>query len=393
MTTRRNRTWGGICGLLLCAVAAQSNGADLGPAILAVRSVGAAGSGNPEAAAAMHLLSAADPAEIPTLLKGMANASPLAANWLRSAVESAADRALASGGALPLDALGGLLLDTSNDPRARRLAHELIARVDPSTAKALLAGMVNDPAPELRRDAVQLLLDRAAAILADGSKAGAALLYQQALALARSVDQIDGAAKKLRELGHPVDLRKTFGFLTEWKIIGPFDNVGGKGFAAVYPPEGVIDMTGEYEGKAGAVRWRDFTSDDEYGLNSLNKPYTSLKGVVGYAHTEFFSDSDRAVELRLGSQNAFKIWLNGQYLFGQEEYHRGKAIDQYRMPAQLKKGKNTLLVKVCQNELMEDWAGDWDFQLRICDPLGAPIHSANPNPRQAAAHGHFEARR
>lgn len=375
---------GWMCGLLLCAGAPGMLGMEVAEALRVVRAVGPEGSGNLAAAAAARRLSAVEPGEIPELLKAMSDASPLAVNWLRAAVEAAADRALASGGTLPLAKLGGFALDTSNDPRARRLGYELIARVDGATAKALLAGMVNDPAPELRRDAVQLLLDRAAAVLADGNKEGAALLYQQAISLARSVDQIDGAAKRLRELGHPVDLPKMFGFITEWMVIGPFDSVGGKGFAAVYPPEGVVDLAAEYEGKSGKVRWQPYASDDEYGINSLNKPYTALKGVAGYAFAEFHSETDRAVELRLGSQNAFKVWVNGQFLFGQEEYHRGKAIDQYRISAQLKRGKNMLLVKLCQNEMKEEWAGDWDFQLRVCDSLGTPIYSSKPTVRQAS---------
>jgi hypothetical protein len=73
--------------------------------------------------------------------------------------------------------------------------------------------------------------------------------------------------------------------------------------------------------------------------------------------------------------NSWKVWLNGKLLFGRDEYHFNSEIDQYLMPAQLQPGRNTILVKVCQNEQTEDWAGDWDFQLRVTDPLGTPILS------------------
>jgi hypothetical protein len=39
----------------------------------------------------------------------------------------------------------------------------------------------------------------------------------------------------------------------------------------------------------------------------------------------------------------------------------------------LKKGKNTLLVKCCQNEQTEQWTVEWRFQLRICDATGTAI--------------------
>jgi hypothetical protein len=45
------------------------------------------------------------------------------------------------------------------------------------------------------------------------------------------------------------------------------------------------------------------------------------------------------------------------------------------MPAQLQAGRNTILVKVCQNEQTEEWTVEWDFQLRVTDALGTPILS------------------
>ena len=36
-------------------------------------------------------------------------------------------------------------------------------------------------------------------------------------------------------------------------------------------------------------------------------------------------------------------------------------------------GKNALLVKLGQNEQVEDWTIEWEFQLRVTDALGTPI--------------------
>lgn len=97
-------------------------------------------------------------------------------------------------------------------------------------------------------------------------------------------------------------------------------------------------------------------------------------------HTPSFSDTARSAEIRLGCKNAWKIWLNGQLLFGRDEYHRGMQIDQYRLPVQLQPGRNTILVKACQNEQVEAWTVEWQFQLRVCDSLGAAIHSSATAP-------------
>ena len=53
-----------------------------------------------------------------------------------------------------------------------------------------------------------------------------------------------------------------------------------------------------------------------------------------------------------------------------EVYHSGSMLDQYIAPFELKKGTNTILLKICQNEQEESWAQRWEFQFRITDPTG-----------------------
>ena len=108
----------------------------------------------------------------------------------------------------------------------------------------------------------------------------------------------------------------------------------------------------------------------------MNQTYGKLKEVLAYATTDFFSERSQQVELRFGGKNSWKVWLNGKFIFGRDEYHFDAEIDQYSMPVQLQAGRNTLLVKVCQNEQTEDWTTEWDFQLRVTDSLGTPIASS-----------------
>jgi len=53
-------------------------------------------------------------------------------------------------------------------------------------------------------------------------------------------------------------------------------------------------------------------------------------------------------------------------------------IDQYRLSAKLKAGKNVILIKCCQNEQKEDWTKGWEFQIRLTDAEGTPLASMNP---------------
>lgn len=348
-----------------------------------VRNVGNEGRGNAEASVAWKKLAAGDSTSLLPLLESLDGANDFAANWLRMAVDAIVDRELNAGRVLPVADIGKFLLDTHHSPRGRRLAMELIARVDPPTADKLLSGMLNDPSLEIRRDAVQKVIGQGNRLVKDGNKSGAALLYQQALQSARDVTQIENLAKKLAELGQPVDLLKHFGFITNWKVLGPFDNRDNKGFVNAFPPEQKVDFAAQYDGKLGKVAWKDYTTIHKYGMVDMNQPFGKLKEVVAYAATEFFSDKAQSVELRLGGKNSWKLWLNGDFLFERDEYHENQEIDQYIMPAELRPGRNLILVKVCQNAEVKEWTEEWEFQLRVTDSLGTPITSARAGVAEA----------
>lgn len=357
---------------------------DIAEPVRVLRAVGPEGQGNAAASAAWKKLAAGNATTLVPLLAAMDGANDYALNWLRAAVDAVAGRELSAGHPLPMTELKELLQQTEHNPRARRLAFELVARQDPAAADQLLAGMLNDPSLELRRDAVQKLVDQADQALARTNLTAAAPLLQTALRSARDVTQIEGITEKLKGLGQPVDLQKHFGFLTEWKVIGPFDNTGNQGFETAYPPESKIDLAAEYDGKQGKIRWQEYATKHKYGMVDMNQPCGKLKEVMAYATTDFYSDRARAVELRLGGKNSWRVWLNGKLLFAHDEYHTNTEIDQYIMPAQLQAGRNTILVKVCQNEEVKEWTEEWEFQLRVTNALGTPIVSASP-PRSADA--------
>jgi hypothetical protein len=185
----------------------------------------------------------------------------------------------------------------------------------------------------------------------------------------------------LKKLGHPVDLDHHYGFLLDWKLLGPFDNHQGKGFDVAYPPESTIDVAATYPVQSGKIRWNSHHASDEYGMVDLNKAIGKHMGAVAYAVAEFQSDMPRPVELRLGSEAANKIWLNGRLLSTAEVYHANGTMDQYIGRGELKPGRNVILLKICQDEQTVDWAQDWKFQLRVCDTSGKAVLAADrPEP-------------
>lgn len=354
--------------------------APISNSIQTIRAVGKEGQGNAAAAKAWQRLAKAEASALPEILAAMDGANPLAANWLRAAVDTIAAR----GGKLPLVNLQKFLANKNHDPRARRLAFELIQRTDPKLASQLIPGMLNDPSVELRRDAVARVIDEGIRQHAAKQKPAAIAAYRKALNAARDIDQIEHATKSLRQLGETVDLPRHFGFLMYWNVIGPFENTERKGFAVVFPPEKTVNISAIYNGKSGKVKWGEFVTADEYGMVNINKAYPGpgdgLKEVTAFAHTEYQATEARDVELRLGCKNAWKIWHNGKLIFGRDEYHRGARIDQYQLKIRLAKGRNTFLVKLCQNEQMEDWTKEWQFQLRVCDATGTAVLAQNRPP-------------
>ena len=356
----------------------EVRGADTAPLIEAIRAVDAEGKGAKAAAQAFQKLSQEGPASIPGLLKALDGANPLASNYLRNAIENIVDKTRKAKGTLPLAEIEAFLKETKHEPRARRLAFEILVATDKANYDRLVPGMLNDPSTELRRDAVIVVMEQGNALFDEDKKDEAKAKYREAMAAARDDDQVKTLKKYLEELGEKVDLPTHFGFLMTWKLIAPFDNTAGKGFAVAYAPEKELDFSKEYEGKDGVkASWVGTTTEDEYGIVDLAKVLTPFKGSVAYAVAEFDSDAEKVVDLRLGTPNSWKVWLNGKLLFAREEYHRGMNLDQYRMRGTLKKGKNTILVKVCQNEQTEEWAQRWQIQLRVCDGTGTAVLSAD----------------
>lgn len=341
--------------------------------IKTIKSVDKRGEGNVAAQRAFQELIKADASALPAILKSFEGANPLALNWLRNAVESIADRAVKAKQKLPVNELEKLVGNEKRNPRARQIAFTWIQTVEPKRAAKLVPGFLKDPSAELRRLAVQRLIDTAEELDAKEQPKRKVAVLKQALSGAVDDDQVKAIVKPLKKLGVEVDLQKHFGFLTQWQIIGPFDNKGGIGLKAVYPPEKEIDLKATYDGQLGKVKWQPISTKNPYGVVDIAKSLKNYKGSAMYMTTEYFAEEARSVEFRLGTPNSWKVWLNGKLLFAREEYHRGMALDQYKVEAKLKPGRNVILLKILQNEQEQDWAQRYRVQFRVCDGAGSAV--------------------
>lgn len=313
------------------------------------------------------------------LLRGMDQANPLAANWLRGVFEAIADRNLTVGSRLPKEELEKFALDRSHAPQSRQLAFDWLVRIDPSAADRHVPGMLDDPSTEFRRAAAERLIT--AAVRAGEAKDAAKSkeLYLRAFRAALDPDQLDRVFDELSKLGEKPDLKSQLGLLNSWWLIGPFDHRNGIGFDAAYPPETEIDLPNKYTGMVGEMSWFKKESGERHAILDLNKLIGPHKGAVAYAYREFESDRAQPVEIRLGTPNGWKLWVNGKLAFAHEEYHLLTQMDQYRTTVLFQAGANKILLKICQNEQTEDWAQDWEFQVRVCDAAGRAVLPLNAN--------------
>jgi hypothetical protein len=92
---------------------------------------------------------------------------------------------------------------------------------------------------------------------------------------------------------------------------------------------------------------------------------------VAYAYTAFEAGEAREVEFRGAADDNLTVWVNGARAFGFEEYRNGVRLDRHRFRLRLKKGVNTVLVKVCQAPADPAHPEpNWEFLLRVCEPDG-----------------------
>lgn len=363
-----------LSALLVLEVTSEVGRSDeVADSVRLLQSIEPGGKGTASARKAVERLASSD-ALIP-VLKGFKGSSPLAVNWLRNAFEEIVETNKKAAKPLPVDELKGFIADLSESPIARRIAYETLRDQDAAVEEQLIPGMLLDPSPEFRRDAVARLIKEASSAEA----AAATPIYQKALSGAVHEDQVKQIAEALRKNGETVNIQKHFGFLAQWMVIGPFDNKEEKGFPVAYTPETMAaegkpqDFSAEYDGQLGKVKWQSVVTEDDYGVLDIAKQIQNYKGSLMYASTTWKSDREQNVEIRLGTPNAWKLWVNGKLVFEREEYHRSSAMDQYKVPVSLKAGENVLLLKVCQNEQTQDWAQRYQFQLRVCDSTGSAV--------------------
>jgi tetratricopeptide (TPR) repeat protein len=171
------------------------------------------------------------------------------------------------------------------------------------------------------------------------------------------------------------------GMVRQWRAIGPFDNVSRSGFEKRFPPEEEIAFDRTYPGKEGqALRWRRLPLVRREGTCAIAAALGDETPGVFYAVTALASPRDQAVALRFDPTGAGKIFLNGDLVFSDDTYREQKMLcaDPFRVPVTLRKGWNTLLVKIAEDE-----ERDASFALRVTSLAGDTVQRLVADPARA----------
>ena len=159
-------------------------------------------------------------------------------------------------------------------------------------------------------------------------------------------------------------LADELGFLTDWQVIGPFDNEQGSGFGRVFPPEGELDLDATYPAKARDASWRRLPA--RVGLVPLETLFHPRTHALAYAVTTVDIERDTDVAFRLGSDESIKVWIDGALVF-ERDVRRPCRFDQDAFGVRLRAGHHRILVKVATQ------TGGWAFAMRLTDPAGRPL--------------------
>ena len=149
-------------------------------------------------------------------------------------------------------------------------------------------------------------------------------------------------------------------FLTNWQLIGPFDNPDEKGLTTIYPPEKSFDPKQTYQGiNNQSIKWKHYQGKDTGYINFthiLDRPELG----VAYARTTINANAAAEIKIGVGSNDGCRLWINGQ-LVHEKVIQRLAKPNQDILTVPVKKGENSILIKIDQ------FGGGWGFYLSILE--------------------------
>mgnify|MGYP002632203122 CR=1 FL=1 len=160
--------------------------------------------------------------------------------------------------------------------------------------------------------------------------------------------------------------KNRLGFLRTWDVVGPFKWNKTTGFQnAPFDVNAVNTALTVKEGDV-ELQWTDYVSDNVQPIFDLWDPMAGAVNACAFAHTRVTLKEAVNAQLRLGSDDGVRAWVNGVVVH-ENNVDRGVALDSDIVDITLKAGENTIVVQIVQN------GGGWGFVGRLTDATGLPL--------------------
>jgi len=147
----------------------------------------------------------------------------------------------------------------------------------------------------------------------------------------------------------------------EWMVIGSFDNKDG--FNKRFPPEKKMNIGKKYKHQKRILQWQRYDDAIQEGYINFRQVFTPSNWSVAYGLIYVNSPDEKDVQIRIGSNEAVKLWLN-EKLVWKFNLTRDAIFDDDITAVTLNPGLNKVLIKVCNR------VDDWGFYFRITDSQG-----------------------
>ena len=205
---------------------------------------------------------------------------------------------------------------------------------------------------------ISLLIATSGALRKSNQPDKALELFQKLISLKPKLETVTAIADQLKYSGVDIDVAGVQGFVTQWRVVGPFSLSDKKDWNKNIVGEPEINLKDSYPSGDKKMAWKPISTHDPIGKVDLIALLGSCEQCVAYAYAEVVVNEEMKAEFRLGVDDGEQIWVNGEKVFDNFTA-RPFQLDQDRVPVKLKAGTNKILLKIYQNNL------GWEFNLRI----------------------------
>lgn len=156
------------------------------------------------------------------------------------------------------------------------------------------------------------------------------------------------------------------GYVTDWKLLGPFDNTSLAAEHRAEPFEPLTSVDGPVRLADGRdAQWWGYRSPG--GFLNLEKATAGKRGSwllsYAYAATVIQADREMPAQLRMDSFFPFRVFLNGTEVFNRPGLN-ADCPDRRLVDVRLRRGPNVLVAKLCQTQITTD-SFPWGLYLRV----------------------------